>query len=142
MWKKLALVTVVGALALTGCTDKNKTAGPATAPADQDPQPIVAPPYTPLSPSAYPTTAPAYVPPPVIAPPAAATPIPAPHAAAPSSPAPAKPVDNTYVIQKGDTLYAIAKKHYGDGKKAKDIKNANPGLDPAKLKVGDKIILP
>jgi len=53
---------------------------------------------------------------------------------------PAGPVD--YTIQKGDTLWSIAKKHLGDGKRWKDIVAANPGLKPEKLKVGQKIVIP
>lgn len=49
---------------------------------------------------------------------------------------------DTYVIRKGDTLWSIAKRFYGDGQRWVDIVNANPGIDPKKLIVGDEIILP
>lgn len=49
---------------------------------------------------------------------------------------------STYTVQKGDTLFKIAKEHYGDGKQYTKIVAANPGLDPSRLKVGQKITLP
>ncbi|MFO8015187.1 MAG: LysM peptidoglycan-binding domain-containing protein [Phycisphaerae bacterium] len=50
--------------------------------------------------------------------------------------------DNTYVIASGDTLYDIAMQKYGDPKYVQTIQEANPGLDPSRLRVGDRIILP
>ena len=49
---------------------------------------------------------------------------------------------NTYTVQRGDTLWSIAERTYGDGKRWRDIVTANAGLDPTKLRVGQKIILP
>jgi nucleoid-associated protein YgaU len=67
---------------------------------------------------------------------------PAPQVApAPVAPAPsAAPV--TYTVKQGDNLWQIAKAHYGDGQKWKQIVDANPGLNPDKLPVGKKIVLP
>ena len=48
----------------------------------------------------------------------------------------------SYTIQHGDTLWKIASQHYGDGHKWKQIADANPGLDPAKLQVGKSIMIP
>ena len=47
-----------------------------------------------------------------------------------------------YTVQKGDTLFKIAKEHYGDGKQWSRIVAANPGLSPASLKAGQKLNLP
>jgi 5'-nucleotidase len=47
-----------------------------------------------------------------------------------------------YTVKAGDTLYHIALTHYGDGKQWKKIVAANPGLDSAHLRVGQKITLP
>jgi len=49
---------------------------------------------------------------------------------------------NTYVIASGDTLYDIAMQKYGDPKFVQTIQEANPGLDPARLRVGERIVLP
>ena len=48
----------------------------------------------------------------------------------------------TYTVQHGDTLFRIAKEHYGSGKQWTRIASANPCLTPAKLRAGQKIILP
>lgn len=49
-----------------------------------------------------------------------------------------------YVIQKGDTLWAIAEKHYGNGAKYKAIVDANKEVikDENKIFPGQKIRLP
>ncbi len=61
-----------------------------------------------------------------------------PYAAQPAAPM----AGNSYTIKKGDTLWSIAQRHYGNGQKWQDIVAANPGLDPQKLPVGKAIILP
>jgi nucleoid-associated protein YgaU len=50
----------------------------------------------------------------------------------------------TYKVKKGDTLWAIAKKHYGDGKKWRKILEANLDKvkDPKKLKIGAELVIP
>jgi nucleoid-associated protein YgaU len=62
----------------------------------------------------------------------------------PSAPAPATGGAKTYVVQAGDTLSQIAKEHLGSAgpKAVKKILDANPGLDPARLKVNTTIKLP
>lgn len=49
-----------------------------------------------------------------------------------------------YTVKKGDCLWNIAKKYYGDGAKYKLIYNANKGKikNPNKIYVGEKIIIP
>jgi 5'-nucleotidase len=53
-------------------------------------------------------------------------------------------VPKTYKIQKGDTLYGLARRFYNDPNKWKDIQNANRDkiTDPNRLKVGTEIRLP
>lgn len=63
--------------------------------------------------------------------------------ALPQAPANPPPVQvNTYTVQRGDTLWSIATRTYGDGKRWRHIVSANQGLDPTRLRVGQKIILP
>ncbi len=47
-----------------------------------------------------------------------------------------------YSIQSGDTLTSIAQKKYGDAKHVATILKANPSLDPKRLKIGQKLVLP
>jgi len=63
---------------------------------------------------------------------------------APEQPSPAQPAPqgSTYTIRKGDTLWSIAQREYGDGQRWVDIVRANPGIEPKKLRVGQTITLP
>ena len=67
------------------------------------------------------------------------TPAPAP---APESDVPAG--GTTHKVESGETLGAIAKKYYGSGgpKSVALIVNANNGLEPTKLKVGQELVIP
>lgn len=47
-----------------------------------------------------------------------------------------------YVIQRGDNLYRISERLLGSTRRWKEIQDLNPGLDPTKLKVGQKIKIP
>jgi nucleoid-associated protein YgaU len=49
---------------------------------------------------------------------------------------------NTYTVVQGDTLSAIAIKRYGDARYVHQIVVANPGMNPNRLRVGDRIHLP
>ena len=64
------------------------------------------------------------------------------HAAAPESEVPAG--GTTHKVESGETLGAIAKKYYGSGgpKSVALIVNANKGLEPTKLKVGQELVIP
>ena len=56
------------------------------------------------------------------------------------TPAPA-PV-RTYTLCKGDTLWSVAKKFYGDGQRWKEIAQANNIDNPATLRVGQVLQIP
>lgn len=66
----------------------------------------------------------------------AMTPPPAP--APEPAPAPA-PTENEYVVVKGDTFSRIAK---ANGVTVRAIEDANPGISPNRLKVGEKLVIP
>lgn len=63
-----------------------------------------------------------------------------------SSEAPAAPPavsrETTYTIQPGDQLMGISKKFYGTTKRWREIADANPGVDPNRLVVGEEITIP
>jgi LysM repeat protein len=54
-------------------------------------------------------------------------------------PPPAEPTESEYVIVKGDTLGKVAKAH---GISLKALEAANPNVQPTRMKVGDKIVIP
>ncbi|WP_286198037.1 LysM domain-containing protein [Bacillus sp. ISL-34] len=49
------------------------------------------------------------------------------------------PAPDVYKIQQGDTLWSIAHKDGTGGVQVKGLIKANPGIDPAILKLGQKI---
>ncbi|HEY8126346.1 MAG TPA: sulfite exporter TauE/SafE family protein [Methylocystis sp.] len=57
------------------------------------------------------------------------------------SPTPAA-MQKTYMVRRGDTLRAIARRLYGDEKRWRDIAAANPALNRKKLRQGQTINLP
>lgn len=65
-------------------------------------------------------------------------------ATATATAAPVEPEPQYYVIEKGDTLWAIAKKFLGNGNRYPEIFEANKEviLDPDKIFPGQKIIIP
>ncbi len=71
-------------------------------------------------------------------------PEPRPTAAATGTAAEAAPAVQYYTIEKGDTLYAIAKEFYGNGMKYPEIFEANKEVieDPDKIYPGQKIRIP
>jgi len=60
----------------------------------------------------------------------------------PAIPARKTPRQTTYTVQEGDTFSAIAIKLYGDDKYWVDIAQANPLVDPIRLRVGLELRLP
>lgn len=66
-----------------------------------------------------------------------------PPTAKPTTKAPPKPPPKrSYVIRKGDTLWALAVKYYGRGTEWTKIQKANPGIVPTKLRIGSTIVIP
>jgi 5'-nucleotidase len=61
-----------------------------------------------------------------------------------AQPAPAQPEDTfrTHTIARGETLWRIARKYYGDGAKWRMIAEYNNIPDPNKLVIGQKLTLP
>lgn len=53
-----------------------------------------------------------------------------------------KPEPMRYTVQESDTLTYIARQQYGDGKYWTKIRDANPGIDPNHLLVGQVLIIP
>jgi nucleoid-associated protein YgaU len=53
-----------------------------------------------------------------------------------------KSATHAYTVQTGDTLSAIAQRELGSAKRWQEILAANPGLDPAKLRVGKSLQIP
>lgn len=62
----------------------------------------------------------------------------------PPAPQPTPPVaePRTHIIAAGDTLWSLAVKYYGDGKQLTKIQDANPGLEPTRMPIGKKIVIP
>ena len=134
---KVMLIFV--AVLAVGCQQQPKQAARTATPGVLD---VSSP--SPATPSAY---APPVYPSPTYASPAARqsyTPVyteqPA-YAAAGAEPAVATP-GGKYMVKKGDTLYRIAKEHYGDGKKWQQIAAANPGVSPTSLRIGQTLVMP
>lgn len=61
---------------------------------------------------------------------------------APAMPETPGAIGGAYTVKQGDTLYSIARQRYGEGKQWTRIADANPGLDPTKLRVGQTINIP
>jgi len=81
--------------------------------------------------------------------PAAADPAPVAEAPAPAATTAAGPASTPppagqrrYVVQEGDTLALISSVFYGDAASWRRIVDANPGLDPAALPVGQELVIP
>jgi WD40 repeat protein len=57
-----------------------------------------------------------------------------------------QPIDMTkprhYIIKKSDSIWSIAEKTLGTGERWEDLVKANPGLNPKKLSIGRKIVIP
>jgi nucleoid-associated protein YgaU len=72
--------------------------------------------------------------------PAQPMPVYAPQPPANPQPAPAGP--QKYTVQKGDTLWSIAVKTLGSGRRWTEIQALNCGIEPSKLQVGQVLLIP
>ena len=125
----IALWLAVFVAAGTGCSKKGKAAKAGAAdfrPAVTDIAPVAS--ATPAFQPAAPVFEPA-------GPVTTFTPAPAPTQLASAA-------AGSYQVKRGDTLFGIAKAHYGDGKQWNRIASANPGLSPQSLKAGQTIVVP
>jgi 5'-nucleotidase len=128
------LVIASAALSLTlagvGCAKKADNAATNGSALDISAPPPASVAYEPPAPSPTPAAQPVVY---DTAPVMATTPAPA---AAPSA------NGGSYTVQRGDTLYGIARQRYGDGKQWQRIAQANPGVTPQSLKVGQTLVIP
>jgi nucleoid-associated protein YgaU len=53
-----------------------------------------------------------------------------------------RPAPTRYTVERGDTLCSIARDYYGDAGQWVRIRDANAGIDPDRLKVGQVLVLP
>lgn len=153
----LVVALAAGALVCDGCQKKPKPAAtgpvamtpkvkPATVPPPRTappPKPAPAPPsaprhtFTPITTTAAPPT--------VTTPAAKPTPKPVPSGPITTTVTPpeAAPTGGAvYVVRPGDTLWGIATRQLGSGKRWKEIAALNPGVNPSKLPVGAKLNMP
>lgn len=72
------------------------------------------------------------------APPPPAPPPPPP----PPAPKPNPPANRYHTVKKGDTLWDLAKRYYGNPYKWTTIANANQNPDPRKLQIGRNLLIP
>ncbi|MDI9916303.1 LysM peptidoglycan-binding domain-containing protein [Rhodococcus sp. IEGM 1379] len=69
-------------------------------------------------------------------------PTPEPAAAPEPEPAPAAPAAQTYTVEGGDTLWAIAERFYGDGNQYQRIADANGISNPDLINAGQVLTIP
>ena len=130
MKRALASIAIV-MLVAAGCQNgKKSSTNPSVMQLNQPAAPVA---YAPPSPVPAPSAQPVVY----DAPPAAPAP-----AAAPAASEAAATGGKKYKVQKGDTLYSLAKSHYGSGKQFTKIVAANPGLSAETLKAGQTITIP
>lgn len=60
----------------------------------------------------------------------------------PGLPAPETPAQKLHVVAAGETLNLIASRYFGSAGAWKRIADANPGVDPDRLRVGAKLVIP
>lgn len=53
-----------------------------------------------------------------------------------------RPVKGTYEVRSGDTLSEISQRELGSARRWNEIVQLNPGLDPGRLRVGARLVMP
>ena len=131
---KIAVFFVLGvhgiglmALLMQGCRQEKPSANEADTTTNRNPAMVET--GTPVDTNPPPVVAAVTNPPPVVEPPSTTT------ALTPS----ASPAGSDYTIASGDTLGAIARKNHVS---LTALKEANPGVEPTKLKIGQKLHIP
>ncbi|HRI15992.1 MAG TPA: LysM peptidoglycan-binding domain-containing protein, partial [Verrucomicrobiota bacterium] len=133
-------VVVLGGFLFLGCKKEEETPHTTAVDTFAAPPPVFTAPtnaYSATDPFATPTNA---APPPVSNPVFTPTPPVSPVVESPApitTPLPSATTE--HLVKKGDLAYAIAKKH---GVTLKQLQEANPGKDLAKIKVGEKLQVP
>lgn len=123
--KRLLIVASVALLPLAvGCSSNKKPKGSTATITD------TAPPPAPIHST------------PIAAQPVDVTPVTYPVSSTPVAVEPAPTGGGKYTVRKGDTLWSIASKTYGDGKQYKRIIAANPNIKGERVMVGQTITLP
>lgn len=128
----LSIASLAAASLAVGCANNKKAAAPVSPsvtdvrPVAAAPAPVIVQPVQPVQPVIQDTS-------PVV------QAAPAPVAVASATP---QITGSTYTVQKGDTLYKIARAKYGEASAVKKILAANPGLNGNSIKAGQKINLP
>ena len=142
---KLGVFCVLGvgilglsAMLIQGCKREQENAPPE---ADNNPPPVdtnnmAAPTETNLPPGEVSNTPNATATPPDMT---AQSPVPPSAPPAPVVPATPAPTENEYVVVKGDYMAKIAKDH---GVTLKALELANPDVQPTRLKIGEKLVIP
>ena len=124
--KKLIAFAVVAALSIVGCAKKTTTPVANSSITEVAPPPPI---HNGITPAAAISTT-------------YAEPMVAPADDIAPTRATASGSGKTYVVKKGDTLWAIAQRTYGDGKQYRKIVAANPNIKGEKVMAGQKIVLP
>jgi LysM repeat protein len=119
-------VVILGALLIAGCKRTEEPPPLADTTNVFTPAPFEPPPVTP-------------VPPPVTNVPAPAPGIVTPPIDTPPPPPPPAGLGTEHTIIKGESFYTLGKKY---GVSFKAIAEANPGVDPTRLKIGQKVNIP
>ncbi len=64
------------------------------------------------------------------------------HRAPATKPHQETPGTRVHVVERGDWLWTLAERYLGDGARWHEIAKANPGIDPNRLAVGQKLTIP